>query len=85
MRVNITDTEVALFRGHNILGVASMTNQADNALQSANDDKATSIETVDNFYTGISSAQKAAEAFIGSMKDLYQELKSAPSNRANIS
>ncbi|MBP9093962.1 hypothetical protein KBI23_23270 [bacterium] len=62
-----------------------MTNQTDNALQSANDDKADSIETVDTFYAGISSAQKAAEAFIGSMKDLYQELKNAPADRANIS
>ncbi|MFA7337780.1 MAG: hypothetical protein WC028_13410 [Candidatus Obscuribacterales bacterium] len=62
-----------------------MTNQANNKLQSANDDKAASIETVDNFYAGIGSAQKAAETFIGSMKDLYQELKSAPADRANIS
>jgi hypothetical protein len=62
-----------------------MTNQADNALQSANDDKATSNETVDNFYTGIISAQKSTEAFIGSVKDLYQELKSAQASRANIS
>ena len=62
-----------------------MTNQADNALLSANDDKATSIEPVDNFYTGIVSAQKSAEAFIGSMKNLYQRLKSTPSDGANIS
>ncbi|MDP3507510.1 MAG: hypothetical protein Q8T09_05930 [Candidatus Melainabacteria bacterium] len=60
-----------------------MTNQADNGNQSATSSK-TTIETNDTFFLSIISTQKASERFVVSIKDLYQELKSAPTRRGNI-
>jgi hypothetical protein len=86
VKANITDTEVVLFRNSDFLGAKSMTNitnQTDNGNQSATTNK-TTIEANDSFFLGIISTQKTSEKFVVSMKDLYQELKSAPSRKANI-
>ncbi len=60
-----------------------MTNQAENGNPSATTGK-TTIEANHSSFLGIISTQKASEKFVVSIKDLYQELKSAPSRRANI-
>jgi hypothetical protein len=63
--------------------MTNITNQRDNGNQSATASK-TTIEATDSFFLGIISTQKASEKFVVSIKDLYQELKSAPSRKANI-
>ena len=61
-----------------------MTYQADNAIQSATDDTAATVKNLDHSFSGIVSAQNASEKFVIAIKDLYQELKSAPTGRADI-
>ncbi len=63
--------------------MTNMTNQTDNGNEIATTSK-TTIEANDSFFLSIISTQKASERFVVSMKDLYQELKSAPTGRANI-
>ncbi len=63
--------------------MTNITNQTDNGNQSATTSK-TTIEPNGSIYLSIISTQKASERFVVSMKDLYQELKSAPAGRANI-
>ncbi len=63
--------------------MTNMANQTDNGNQSATTSK-TTIEVNDSLFLGIISTQKASEKFVVSIKDLYQELKSAPTRRANI-
>jgi hypothetical protein len=84
--VNITDTEVVLFRNCYFLGAKSMTNmtnQTDIGYEIATTSR-TTIEANDSFFLSIVSTQKASEKFVFSIKDLYQELKNAPTRRANI-
>lgn len=63
--------------------MTNMTNPTDNGNQSATTSRA-NIEASDCFFLSIVSTQKASEKFVVSIKDLYQELKSAPTKRANI-
>lgn len=62
--------------------MTNMTNQTDNGNQSVTSSK--NSEATDSFFLGIISTQKASEKFVVSMKDLYQELKNAPTRAANI-
>jgi hypothetical protein len=61
----------------------NMTNKTDNENQSDTTSKTTS-ETTNSLFLDFVSTEKASEKFVVSMKDIYQELKSAPTGRANI-
>lgn len=61
-----------------------MTIPTEDATTGAIDERTGPMGAAKNFYSGITSAQEASENFVVSMKDLYQELKNAPTRRANI-
>ncbi len=63
--------------------MTNMTNQRDIGYEIATTSRTTN-EATDSFFLSIVSTQKASEKFVVTMKDLYQELKSAPTRRANI-